>query len=62
MDPAFLTVRTQHARMHQQQLACMHKRTGIHEPVCMLLLLLAASWGWLVLQRPAAAAAAEQQL
>jgi hypothetical protein len=37
MDPAFFTVRTPHARTHQQQLlVCMHERTGMHEPACML--------------------------
>ena len=40
MDPAFFTVRTPRARTHQQQLACMHERTGMHEPAYMLLLLL----------------------
>ena len=40
MDPAFFTVRTPCARTHQQQLACMHERTGMHEPAYMLLLLL----------------------
>jgi hypothetical protein len=40
MDLAFFTVlastavHTPHARTHQQQLACMHERTGMHEPVC----------------------------
>ena len=36
MDPAFFTVRTPRARTHQQQLACMHERTGMHEPACIL--------------------------
>jgi hypothetical protein len=40
MDPAFFTVRTPRARTHQQQLACMHERTGMHKPAYMLLLLL----------------------
>jgi hypothetical protein len=40
MDPAFFTVRTPRARTQQQHLACMHERTGMHEPAYMLLLLL----------------------
>ena len=50
MDPAFFTVRTPHARTHQHAAAgmhasgvlicvvyrCMHERTGMHEPACML--------------------------
>jgi hypothetical protein len=36
MDPAFFTVHTPRARTHQQQLACMHERTGLHELACML--------------------------
>jgi hypothetical protein len=45
MDPAFFTVRTPCARTHQQQLSCMHERTGMHEPVCMLA---AAAGCWLL--------------
>ena len=36
MDPVFFTVRTPRARTHPQQLACMHERTSMHEPACML--------------------------
>jgi hypothetical protein len=60
MDPAFFTVRTPHARTHQQQLACMHERTGIHEPVCMLAAAAAAAAAgkcWLLLLLMAATAA-----
>ena len=42
MNPAFFTVGTPRARTHQEQLACMHERTGIYEPEYMLLLLLPA--------------------
>jgi hypothetical protein len=57
MDPAIFTVRTPHARTHQQQLACMHERTSMHEPACMLAAVAAAtSRGWLVLLLLAAAA------
>ena len=49
MDPAFFTVHAPRARMHQQQLACMHERTGVHEPVCMLAVAAAAGNGWLLL-------------
>ena len=57
MDPAFFTVRTPCARTHQQQLACMHERTGMHEPACMLAA--AAAVGcWLLLAAAAAHLAA----
>jgi hypothetical protein len=45
MDPAFFKVRTPCARTHQERLVCMHERTGIHEPGCMLLLLLLLAAG-----------------
>jgi hypothetical protein len=58
MDPAFFTVRTPRARPHQQQLACMHERTGMHEPACMLAAAAAAGCCWLLLVLAATAAAA----
>jgi hypothetical protein len=69
MDPAFFTVCTPHARTHQQRLACMHERTGIHEPGSMLLLLplLDAAgcyccWLQQLQQQPAVAPAATRPL